>query len=130
MKKDEQIFFSSWFQIVYDHLAIFSYMSASILYAGVKKTEYLAQTQLISPDTESVISLLTSNGIIDERVDLLFLNKNKFFQLSIWDLLVICEPWLQQGSPPGLPESDDSFVEFFQSTKLFTSFMDIPEQIQ
>ncbi len=109
--------FSERFEQVYFHLGIFCYLYFRSEGKGVSTEEFLAETQ--SCHTEEIINFLQTQELLAVHTDRLHLNVSLFFSLSIWDLLIRVEPWIQR--LPGVAASVcDTEKQAYQTIKEFT----------
>lgn len=100
MKDDNKILFSKRFEEVYRLLGTFSYMYAGIEGKGVEWEAFVNIIRSCKTTTCSLLCLLEDNGIVSIREGAMYLNRCRFYSMSVWDLLIIAEPWLENADPP------------------------------
>jgi len=72
---------------------------------GIGRKGFLKETTFAEADGYDILCLLEQHGIIGEHEGLLHLERAVFYRLSLWDLLLICEPWMAQ--PPCQEDAGD-----------------------
>ncbi|MCD8101330.1 MAG: hypothetical protein LUE26_01945 [Alistipes sp.] len=117
MHSDDKILFSRRFQTIYEYLGTFSYTYAGGGCKGIDKGAFLSETAFYNTDTLSILHLLEKNDIIFEREGLLHLHR-RFFSMTMWDLLLLSEPWLNGDAPPGEQSGHRALNQFARSEKL------------
>lgn len=98
MRKGDKILFSDRFQTVYELLGAFSYMYTVSGEKGIERNRFIAGLPLREVDASPLLSLLETNNIIVGRGGKLHLGQEVFYSMTVWDLLIIAEPWLAQGA--------------------------------
>ncbi|MCD7969948.1 MAG: hypothetical protein LUF87_06300 [Alistipes sp.] len=122
MQKDDKILFSRRFQTIYEHLGTFSYLYFGGGCKGIDRDVFLFETAFYNTDTPYIITLLEKNSIVLERAGLLHINRRKFFSMTMWDLLLLTEPWLNGDAPPGEQTGYRALKQFARSEKLCSAF--------
>ncbi|MCD8103156.1 MAG: hypothetical protein LUE26_11415 [Alistipes sp.] len=102
MKGDNKILFSERFQELYDLLGVFSYIYVHDGSKGIAPETFSSASNYFKTNS-SAFSLLKDNGILYQRDERLHLDRRRFYTMTVWDLLVIAEPWLED--KPELPEA-------------------------
>ncbi|MCC8186246.1 MAG: hypothetical protein LIP08_01710 [Bacteroides sp.] len=109
--------FTERFEQVYSQLGTFSYLYFRSEGQGVSPEEFQANTQ--SCDTEEIIGFLQSQELLTTETARLHLNVPLFFSLSVWDLLIRVEPWIQQ-LPGEISPALSTEKQAYQAIREFT----------
>ncbi|MCC8036125.1 MAG: hypothetical protein LIO77_09390 [Rikenellaceae bacterium] len=107
MQNGDKILFSDRFQVIYDHLGVFSYIYVGNGCKGIDRQAYIAGARSDKRETQAVIELLEEHNILIEREGSLHLDLWRFHSMTVWDLLVIAESWLGGGDT--LPDADPRY---------------------
>gem|GEM_PF-6757229 len=121
----DSLLFSDRFQLIYQHLGVFGCMYVLRGNQGISKEEFLVETCLCPTGLSAVLSTLMKYSIILRRKGLLHLNRKLFYNLTLWDLLLICEPWLIQ--PPSGTDEDACSTEDYRKFREFASGVNISQ---
>ncbi|MCC8036074.1 MAG: hypothetical protein LIO77_09130 [Rikenellaceae bacterium] len=125
MQNDDKILFSRRFQSIYEHLGTFSYLYIGNGCKGINRDAFVSDTAFYRTDTQSVLYLLENHQIIFRRDGLLHLNCRKFFHMTMWDLLLLAEPWLNGDAPPGEETGYRELIHFARSEKLCSALSNL-----
>ncbi len=121
MERNEEILFSEKFQTIYDHLGLFSFLYILNGRRGIDPKSFMNQNRSYRSDTEEVLRLLRRAEIITERNGLFHLDTSKFYGMSVWDLLVLAEPWVETGDDA--PSESFPEVRMLRTQNLSKSYM-------
>lgn len=125
MKRDNDVLFSERFQMVFEHLGVLSFMYVKRECRGIKYEDFINETRNYKTDTNNILCLLKKYELINERDGFLHLNRRKFFSLTMWDLLLLVEPWLNTTAPPGEEANYSALKQFARSEKLCSALITI-----
>lgn len=119
-KMKDEVLFTPQFEFLYTLLGVVSFMYADGEGKGIERSNLLkgfAEGEL--PMVRTSLALLTDYGILSESGGLLHLRK-KFYELSMWDLLVMCAPCFKDCD--GRPGHD--FPGFMRSEKVWKNLVE------
>ncbi len=94
-------------------------------YKGIEKSTFIKATSVYEINQDDILSLLEKHQVIlvDEN-GLLHLNSKGFFEMTIWDLLLLTEPWVAKRSDREDKRMRiDEVEEMAKSKKLFEQYM-------
>ncbi|MCC8019570.1 MAG: hypothetical protein LIO85_07355 [Rikenellaceae bacterium] len=121
MQANDKILFSERFQELYGYLGLFSYLYILCGGRGLHPDAVVAEPAAHRPD-RSAVELLQRHGLLTEREGLLYLNRSMFYSLTVWDLLLIAEPWLDPEASPPDPGGHERLGGFIRSENLSLSY--------
>ncbi len=122
MKGRDKILFSERFEEVFRLLGTFSYMYALTEGSGICLDALVTHSHSCK-DIPSLVKLLEKSGIIYRRNGLLHLNVRLFYSMTVLDLLLLTDPWLDRGAPPGNSGDLEQLFDFCRSEPLSLSFI-------
>jgi len=121
-------FFTPWFDGIVRNLGLLSYLYIQEKGKGLERQRCIALTSGYTVTSSDILSFLEEHSLLEDRKGLLHLNCDLFFSLSLWDLLILAEPWLMQETPrfrdncpkPDIP--DVSAVRAFACSQNLSDF--------
>ncbi len=129
MKKTEhtdEIYFSERYRRVYLHLGVFALWHVRRNNEGIEPGSFISEIGSVIPGAHESIAFLLEHKLIVKKSDgLLYLNKWRFYSMSVWDLLLMAEPWLEQTPPTESERKHEEFKSLCRSEKLHDSYTDL-----
>ncbi|MCD8032383.1 MAG: hypothetical protein LUF85_16560 [Bacteroides sp.] len=92
-------FFTPRFDGIIRSLGLLSYMYVQGGGSGLERQQCMALAKGHTMHSSDILSFLEDHLLLEDRQGLLHLNCDLFFSLSLWQLLILAEPWLLQETP-------------------------------
>jgi len=125
----DAVLFSERFHRLYHWLGLFGSLYARNPGSCVSREAYFREIRCWDSFDEQMLSLLITHHLLMECEGGFLLNESLFFGMTLWDLLLICEPWLSRptcGSSGGGGSPADEYEalrEFGRCQNLSRSYL-------
>jgi len=114
---EDPVLFSERFERIYHLLGTFGTIYVCGNGRSIGKEELLREGICCDAGDEETLHLLTTHHLLVECEGGFLLNESLFFRMTLWDLLVICEPWLSR--PPCGKSTDGRVAREYRKFREF-----------
>lgn len=128
-KQKDTMLFTASFHRVYGFLRSFSIRYVAGHQKGLQRKHIGEKGELNISQAEKCVSLLLENGVISATADGSLHLHDKFYSMTMWDLLLICEPWMERLCEMNYEVHEkaeyDRFLDFMRSELLYQTYMEV-----